>query len=394
MNRFDLNLSKVGFKNTFSFGFEKVFSPSQFDNLIKEKEEFRWLNQTNGSKILAYHFSDSKTFENNLSLEARGIAFSKEGDLISRPLHKFFNLGEKKYRIEDLESLPVVNVFEKLDGSMIATAFLDGDVLLRSKKSFESDVAKKAQDFLSKNSKLYDFSKRVASSGMTAIFEWTSPEERIVIPYEKTELSLLHVRDNLSGEYVMLDEKSEVFDWIKFYGVTVCPKLNVEVKNLKNSLENFGRIEGAILQLEGGDMVKMKLPWYLRIHKAISFLRERDVALLSLREQLDDVKGYLVDLGISLNEVEDVERRVKKDLISYIKEVDQIVSEGRREGLEPKQMAEKNRDNPLFGVIMSSYRRGVDNFDWKEWYEKTHIKNKYELKILTGQSLQNLLEEQ
>lgn len=394
MGGFGFDLNKKGFEKSFSFGFEKISSESQFDSLIKEKEEFRWLHQTNGSKILGYHFSDSKSFENNLSLEARGIAFSKEGKLISRPLHKFFNLGEKKYRIEDLEHLPVVNVFEKLDGSMIATAFFEDDVLLRSKKSFESDVAKKAQDFLNKNKSLYDFSKKVASSGMTAIFEWTSPEDRIVIPYDKAELRLLHVRDNISGEYVTMDKKSEVFDWIKFYKVDLCPKLNIETKDLRSSLENFGYIEGAILQLEGGDMIKMKLPWYLRIHKTISFLRERDVALLSLHEQLDDVKGYFTELGMPLNEIEDVEQRVKKDLVSYMKEVEQIVLEGKREGLDPKQMAEKNKGHPLFGVIMSSYRKGIDGFDWKDWYEKTHIKNKYDLKILTGQSLQNLLEEQ
>ncbi|MFK5282445.1 hypothetical protein ACI3PL_23080, partial [Lacticaseibacillus paracasei] len=44
--------------------------------------------------------------------------------------------------------------------------------------------------------------------GFTTIFEWTAPENRIVIGYDKTELTLLAVRNINSGQYFDLHQKN------------------------------------------------------------------------------------------------------------------------------------------------------------------------------------------
>ncbi|MDN3080032.1 RNA ligase, partial [Enterococcus faecium] len=70
----------------------------QLDDIVKHienNEQIRVLDQPNGRKVVCYIFMDSKTFPTPESRECRGIAFDANGRIVSRPLHKFFNMGEK-----------------------------------------------------------------------------------------------------------------------------------------------------------------------------------------------------------------------------------------------------------------------------------------------------------
>lgn len=350
---------------------------------VADKKEIRFVEQANGVTVGCYMFMDGHTFDTPEALECRGIAFDRDGRLVSRPLHKFFNLGEKDWLSADrlLARNDVARIQEKLDGSLISTAWVDGELLWRSRKSFTSDVVDLTERMLSESDfRIAEFAADVAYAGMTACFELTHPEARIVIDPGSPQLRLLHVRDNLTGEYVMLDPRHSIHELIAAYGVPLAPVHNVTLAEALASLETMQEQEGYVAQFDCGDMVKIKCPWYQRLHRSITFLRERNIAELALNEQLDDVKDALNEVGVDLSEVNDIEARLKNALTGILDEVDDIWSECKE--LDRKSYAIKNQKHPYFSLLMSRYLgREVDV---KEWYSRHRLRDEFSLRTLAN----------
>lgn len=359
---------------------------------VASKKEIRFQAQPNGVTVGCYIFMDSDTFDSALARECRGIAFDTTGAVVSRPLHKFFNLGEKAWlsaaelaRRDDL-----VAVYDKLDGSMLATAWVDGQLQWRSKKSFGSDVVKLTQEMLARpeHAHLVAFARQVASQGLTAIFELTHPQARIVVPADVPRLRLLHVRDNRTGAYVLLDAAHPVHDWGAQHGVPQVQRHDgLGLAEVLARLPDMRDQEGFVLQFADGDMVKLKCPWYQRLHRSISLLRERDIALSVLREEVDDLKGALGEAGVDLAAVNAVEARVKALMLGLADELEAAVAPVR--ALPRKEAAIALQGHPLFGLIMASY--AGKEVDLADWFIKNRLKETFSLDLLVDGALADSL---
>lgn len=368
--------------------FKTINHINDIQPIVADKKEIRFLAQPNGVTVGCYMFVDSKTFDSVEALECRGIAFDKAGAVVSRPLHKFFNIGEKEDLTSErlLQRNDIAAVYEKLDGSMIATAWVDGELQWRSKKAFTSDVVKLATAFLNlpENEHVKNFACWVAREGMTAIFELTHPEARIVVQQDRPALRLLHVRDNITGEYVMLDPEHFIHRWVSHYRVPVVQRFdNLPIGPLLETLEGMQGKEGYVIQFKNGDMVKVKCPWYLRLHRSITFLRERDIVRLALNEELDDVKGSLVEAGIDLAGVNEVEARLKGILSGMLDEIESIYMRGRH--LDRKHFAIATKAHPLFGLIMQRY--SGKEVELTDWYSRTRLREDFSLRVLASDAL-------
>ena len=375
--------------------FKLIRSIADVKDFVEDKKEIKFLSQPRGITLGCYLFMDSKTFDSKESVECRGIAFDSNGNVISRPLHKFFNVGEKDYLFPDalISRNDVAAVFEKLDGSMIATAFHNGELLWRSKKAFNSDVVKLARQHIADEAhqEIEEFSIKVASSGMTAIFELTHPQARIVVPQEKPAMRLLHVRDNLTGAYVMLDKAHEIHSWIDQHNIELVKRYEgLTVSDVLESLANMHNQEGYVIQFNNGDMVKVKCPWYVRLHRSITFLRERDIASLALNEELDDVKSALVEAGIDLTAVNEVESRLKNNLLSIYDEIEGIYQAGMQLGLDRKNFAITYSNLPLFGLAMQRYLGKEVSLN--DWYIRNRLKVDFGLRTLANDTLAEAME--
>jgi len=363
--------------------FKRIESIDDVRPFVSGKEEIRFSEHANGITIGCYMFMDSKTFDSPESLECRGIAFDANGKIVSRPLHKFFNIGEKEWLQPELLFArgDVAAIYEKLDGSMIATAW-DNGLLWRSKKSFASDVVGLANEVLSENPNIVAFASEVASNGMTAIFELTHPEAQIVVEQLEPKMRLLHVRDNVTGEYVMLDPAHGIHGTIARHGIERVKMFPLSIQDAVSSLAEMSGSEGYVIQFRNGDMVKVKCPWYLRLHKSVTFLRERDIAILSINEELDDVRASLKEVGIDLCAVDEVESRLKHILSGIFNDVEKIYQTGR--DLDRKSFAIANKDHPLFGLAMARY---LDkDVDVSGWYMKNRLKDEFTMKSLVNRA--------
>ena len=224
---------------------------------------------------------------------------------------------------------------------------------------------------------------------MTAIFELTHPDARIVVRHDRPSLNLLHVRDNVTGEYVMLNKDHDIHGLIANYNVPMVRRYaGLSLDGAISTLSDMNNLEGYVIQFANGDMVKVKCPWYLRLHRSLSFLRERDIAMLAINEELDDVKGVLVEAGIDLEAVNQVESRLRGILSGIMDEVEAIYQCGRH--LDRKGFAMANKGHPLFSLSMQRYLgKEVPLLDW---YTHNRLKNDFSLRMLTDDLVAEALE--
>lgn len=364
--------------------FTQIDHISQLQEAVGHKKEIRFAPQANGTTVVCYMVADSDTFDSSLAKECRGITFDSESGIpICRPLHKFFNVGEREEtQVHAVDWSGIVRGMSKLDGSMITPCFVKGQLAVKSKKSFDSDVARSSLAFLHRpeNKNLFDFCSVVCSE-YTPIFEYTSPTARIVIGYPVEALTLLHVRNIKTGEYIPLSS-GHMLELIEQYKVPVVSEIaDFNILNILSELKTSEGIEGYVLQANTGEMYKAKSDWYLRLHHAVTFLRERDVAEMVVLESIDDAKSALVEAGCSLSEVLAVEKRVVHQLIEIENEVDILLQEARKLP-DRKTVALTYRENPLFGLLMTAYT-GKDP-DVKDYFLKHIWKQQYTLNQLTN----------
>ena len=367
------------------------------DNIVG-KEEIRESVLTEDLTTFCYMISAENTFDNPWARECRGIVFNRFGKVCGRPLHKFFNLNERpETQANVIDWSKVVRVMEKRDGSMIHTVINSPEILLKSKKSASSDVAKAA--VLNRKPEVVALCEHVAELDCTAIFEYTAPTARIVLYYPEIELTLLHVRENASGRYWTWNELfkiSKIFnvplvqeitefwdelsyeDQVFYFNGQTAPTRLFNIQRMLDAADTYENIEGWVIQFADGEMVKIKTSWYLKRHRCMTFLRERDIADLVLSEGLDDLKSLLVGDGINIDEIIKIEDRVIEDIRKL--EHDTIsIAPPEDFQLPRKDFVMKHRVAAAdkFGLLMDLYSGKQPNYVY--FFEKNMFKQNYGL---------------
>lgn len=131
-------------------------------------------------------------------------------------------------------------------------------------------------------------------AGLTPIFEFTAPDNRIVIRYDESKLSMLAVRDNLTGEYL---DRRDYDDACSFMGIDIVTH-HLSDWNSGQAFLDYARSvtgrEGFVVRFDNGLWVKAKGEDYVLKHKAKeSVLQEKNVLALILSGGLDDVLPLL-----------------------------------------------------------------------------------------------------
>lgn len=268
---------------------------------------------------------------------------------------------------------------------------------LKSKKSFESDVAVQAREWMSTRQNFIDFCQNMVDIDCTAIFEWTSPTARIVLPYAEEGLTLLHIRDNANGMYTQpaaLILAAERYNIPIVASNAVKPEQQALFDQLINEMlgngnpnrdpkqvftavqklqETMTDIEGWVFQFEDGNMVKVKTKWYLERHRAMTFLRERDIVGAVLNESLDDLKAMLVGEGVNIAEIVTIEERTVQEIRDIEARLDEVFAIVK--GMSKKEAALKfgpaGEKFALFGLLMN--KMDGREPDIKGWYERNTL---------------------
>ena len=364
--------------------FPKIQHVDELRAQVGHQPEIAFIKNEFGFTIVSYIISTGMTFtgENKAwARECRGITFDKKGFIHSRPLHKFFNIGElPETQMHMVPWDQMHRVMDKRDGSMVHPVRVHGKIYLKTKKSFTSDAANLATAWMEYALQKYvRFCHACLEEGFTPIFEFTSPKNRIVLPYAHDELCLLHVRDNVTGEYVKnlpefvvgLGFKCEDINYGDEYDISKFGE-----KPLTASLEHDQDKEGYVIQFKDGSMMKGKTQWYLQLHRTIVFVRERDIAEMIINETVDDYKSGVTMGGGDLSKVEAIEARVLEEVRKIELAVEDAYSQI-KDCPDRKTAAMKLKGHPWFGAAMNLYNG--KEFDVKEYFLHHVLKQKFSL---------------
>lgn len=224
-------------------------------------------------------FPPIRTEEDKYIREARGIAFLNEtGEIISRPIAKFFNFGERDEDHIDVFEFEGSLFEAKEDGSMIHALNLPLGFRLATRAGI-TDISLKAEALIATNMVYQRFINECLRSNLTPIFEYVAPDNKIVIKYDQPELILLDTRHMITGQY---------------FGTSFAPTSIPTPKKYSNvSLEqirSWEDREGVVVKLVNGFRVKIKADLYVKLHRYVDILKsDRHFVKALFSETWDDI---------------------------------------------------------------------------------------------------------
>lgn len=330
---------------------------------LEGKKEFK-VNYRPECTTIDYVYQGPETFSHPILKECRGIKFCPDtGDILARPFHKFFNLGEVA-REEVGREFSEASVREKKDGSLIHFILHKGYVVACTKAGI-TNVSVQAEQELNLSKGFLERIQQVCILGITACFEFTSPHNRIVVGYDRPELTLLAVRDNVTGEYLSLGH------YAAFLGVDTPRKFaDLSVKDIRE----WKDMEGVVLEWPDGYRLKLKAEEYVLRHRVKDQLfREHNVLKTILEDGVDDLVGILTP--------EDWERvrLYQAEVRSSLKRSQEVVGAFIQHtvGMDRGEAARfvSNPDNGLPSVLLPVFWQVYSGGDVQEELEKIILKN-------------------
>ena len=354
-------------------------------------------------RIFNYRLASYSDFCKPGALWARGIMYelSDPGnssgaipELACRPMPKFFNWGENPFTM-NIDPAEVHQFMDKRDGSLISTfahypAEDSPRLRVKSKGSLTSDQAQMALDFLRRpeNEDLTEALYYDTMDGYTVNMELTSPYNRIVLPYKETELRILNVVNNDTGEVFYNDGQDgflraamEVGDpklaryWVDYMDIMADSK-----RRFLESIDDMTDIEGYVIRLRssapGRQLVKKKTKWYLNLHaNKESITIPRRLFNCIITETVDDLRSLFSNDEAALKIISDMEAVVLPKFNHICITVDSFYEANKslsRKDFAIKGLAEMG---DLFHLAMNKYLVGLGKnkpVDMKEWAMKNY----------------------
>jgi RNA ligase len=227
---------------------------------------------------------------------------------------------------------------------MIHACMVNGELVLMTRKG-HTDVAMQAEMAFLGQDRYVRFITELLERGFTPIFEYTAPNNRIVIEYAIPSLTLLAVRDMGCGDYM---NYNMLYIWAQEYNVPVVmeyrfdkdPNLSYtgHMMNILEMTRTLKDKEGFVIQFHSGHMLKMKADEYVRKHRAIDSTSSKKRAVeLIINDGIDDILPMLSDKDkqalIGLNSA------VHETINSKASFIEQIVLTHNASGMDRKHMA-------------------------------------------------------
>ena len=301
------------------------FQKTLYSNLMRltsdeSLEAFYHVDQSMGAdlyRIFLYRLASYSDFCLPGALECRGHTFRIDADgnpleLASMPMNKFFNHGENPF-VMGLDLSTIVEVMDKLDGSLISTVIADsavGHYFLKSKGSFYSEQAMAAKRLLETDEyeSLRAFCLSMVLRGCTVNMEYMAPDNRIVIGYMKPTLKVLNVRDNNTGEYL---HPEHVFVPDEFR-VAVRPVPEDGEAWLQSVYASQDDIEGFVARLSCGTWFKVKTEKYCTLHHTKdSVTIPRRLFEACVNGGADDLRAMFATDPVAMMQIDEMDEKVR-----------------------------------------------------------------------------------
>ena len=313
------------------------------ETLNKYYEDGWLIKQTHPTLPLTiWNYSQTTQYEgkwDEVTMLCRGLVTDDMGRIVARPFKKFFNMEEGKHT-----ATSEFDVYEKMDGSLIIVFWYDGGWVVASRGSFTSEQS------LASERIFFDELDHNFSIGITYLFEFTAPWNRIVVDYgEKSNLTLLGAIRTDDGDEAPWEVLKGIGDGAgcdvvkKYDGIT-------DYFTLKGVIGN--NAEGFVIRFSNGDRMKIKGEEYLRLHKIMTEVSTKSV--WDVLSNGDDMEGLLKDVP---DEFYSKIKEYERELLGEYNKIETISTTRFNEfkHLNKKEYAEQVKFNKYNSVLFSMY---------------------------------------
>jgi hypothetical protein len=328
---------------------EEVLGAIDADPLLMKK--------VSGDLVLANASKELFTPQHEHQLFAKGVVYCRAPfRLVSLPLVKIYNLGERAVGVEDLHRLldeggTRARFLHKLDGTLVQAFRHGGRVHFTTRGMIEGagryrDGEEGTNEFdylgairgLARRKYPALLEAAALLEGRTLILEFIHPETRIITDYGPREsLVLLAAFDHVCYRYLPHDELTalgaahglETVDALAPAGETLAE----QIEDLLRGLAGTDR-EGTVLNFERGGAViyrvKIKSPDYLRLLRAMAACTyERTVQLADEHPEWrrwEEVEAFLQSQGsdVAPEEVLPFYRRYFETFAAYLADCERL----------------------------------------------------------------------
>jgi T4 RnlA family RNA ligase len=356
------------------------FEKTTFDNLmalVANDESFFFKDFTFEDKkyrIFNYHLASWTSFQALGALNARGIMFDVTNEthpiLVSLPPEKFFNYeeGGVDHTIGRLGDKMV-----KMDGSLISTYLHQGKLYLKSKGSLFSSQAMDAMKLLAKMTEFKDELTSLVKEGFTVNLEYTSPENRIVIPYQTEELTVLSARLHATGENyfatrlknLLVGKYNVVANHLVEFDSLHNEVINQEsfVKLVRDEQNGEGYVVEIVLDENTSYLTKIKNLKYIALHQTKDSVNSpKRLFEAIINEASDDLRSMFADDKYVLDKIAKMEAHVQPIFNRIIKTVEGFYEAN--QSLTRKEYAIKAQaEHPeIMGLLMNAFLQKPNNY--------------------------------
>lgn len=248
------------------------------ETLEKEFHIYATRHKTHPNLVSLKYDQINADFSVQLVRECRGLILDEDDNwnVVARGFDKFFNVGEHLCPIADNDAKSKVVAYEKKDGSLIMLYYYAG--MWRAATTGTPDASGQVgdhgltfEDLFWKTFLEHDYTvPPEAGHNLTYLFELMTPLNRVVVRHTKNKLSLLAVRNNLSGMLMRADQLAP--NYSNYKGVKQLFGSGATVVQLKETFKTADplRLEGYVIYGPFGSMAKLKHPGYVALHHMVS----------------------------------------------------------------------------------------------------------------------------
>ena len=237
---------------------DKLKAYVESSNLVNMKE------CGDGIYVLKYK---KKVFYDNLwneyIAECRGSIVDKDFNLVTYPFTKIYNYGIEK-EAPVLTKDTKVTAFRKVNGFMVAMTVHNGELLVSTTGSTDSDYVIMAKEMMVTHMPLTDWRLALGTAdceGMTFMFECVHPNDPHIVP-EKAGMYLLGARENTWGSKIVRDPfflQEFARDTLNCFWAESLTTNMERVEQLAKECKH----EGYVFYTDDGVSAKIKSPYYL-----------------------------------------------------------------------------------------------------------------------------------
>ena len=215
-------------------------------------------------------------FSDNLIRNTRGLTLDMNGEILTIGYEKFFNykqLSDKDFyhyydddfreQFSELHENHIYDVWEKLDGTFLTLGLDDNRFVAATSASTMTEFSKNAQKYFEAHPKADEIKRYIRDNNVCLFFEYTSPDNQIIIPYDKQEYTLIGARKKDINDHRIHFLSEEKLDEL---GLTSAKREQMTLDELLEYQRTNRETEGFVVQNEHGRLIKFKTDYWFENH--------------------------------------------------------------------------------------------------------------------------------